>query len=160
MDAAAELRDLVCDGVARRKNASIREAAAKLQISGQEVFEKKLQPETQAALAAKSYTKTELPLIARAMTRDVSRSSITINGQAFAKGAETDFPAVYSAFKKALPGEKAQKAISSIMHQGGLGDLTATMLKAPHGARRRRRPRRAVQAARCPNALPARHERE
>ena len=65
------------------------------------------------------------------MTRDISRSHVVINGQTFAKDADTDYPAVYAAFKKALPAEKAQKAVSSLMHQGGLGDLTATMLKAP-----------------------------
>ena len=66
-----------------------------------------------------------------AMTSDVSRSHVVINGQTFAKDDATDYQAVYSAFKKALPAEKAQKAVSSLMHQGGLGDLTLTMMKHP-----------------------------
>ena len=65
------------------------------------------------------------------MTSDISRSHVVINGQTFAKDADTDFPAVYAAFKKALPAEKAQKAVSSLMHQGGLGDLTLTLMKHP-----------------------------
>ncbi len=73
---------------------------------------------------------------------------------------ETDFPAVYSAFKKALPGEKAQKAISSIMHQGGLGDLTATMLKAPMEPEDGGDPVELFKLPGAQNALPARHERE
>ena len=65
------------------------------------------------------------------MTKDLPRSYFTINGQTFTKDAETDHQAIYAAFKKALPAEKAQKAVSSIMHQGGLGDLTVTMMKCP-----------------------------
>ncbi len=76
-------------------------------------------------------TKDGSPNIASAMTSDISRSHVVINGQAFAKDDATDYPAVYSAFKKALPAEKAQKAVSSLMHQGGLGDLTLTLMKHP-----------------------------
>ena len=71
------------------------------------------------------------PNIFDGMTSDVSRSHFTINGRRFAKNAQTDHPAVYAAFKQALPAEKAQKAVSSLMHQGGFGDLTMTMMKSP-----------------------------
>ena len=76
-------------------------------------------------------TKDGSPNVFDAMTSDIARSHVVINGQTFAKDADTDFQAVYAAFKKALPAEKAQKAVSSLMHQGGLGDLTLTLMKHP-----------------------------
>ena len=60
-----------------KTDAPIRAAAAKLQISGQKVFEQKLQPETRAALAAKGYTKEELPLIARAVRGYVMSQNVS-----------------------------------------------------------------------------------
>ena len=69
--------------------------------------------------------------VSRSMTADLSRSRVTINGQTFAKDADTDFQAIYTVFKEALPAEKAQKAVSSLMHQGAWGCLTVTMSKCP-----------------------------
>ena len=71
------------------------------------------------------------PNIFDAMTSDIARSHVVIQGQTFAKDEDTDYQAIYSAFKKALPAEKAQKAVSTLMHQGGLGDLTLTLMKHP-----------------------------
>ena len=69
-----------------------------------------------------------------AMIGDLPRAHYTINGQAFAKNDDTDFQAIFTAFKKALPAEKAQKAVSILMHQGVFGDIFTTQLKAPTSA--------------------------
>jgi hypothetical protein len=65
------------------------------------------------------------------MTADLGRVHTTINGQTFAKDVDTDIQAIYTVFKEALPAEKAQKAVSCVMHQGSFGDLSATMSKTP-----------------------------
>ena len=65
------------------------------------------------------------------MIKDIPRSHYTINGQAFAKDADTDYQAVFIAYKRALRSEKAQKAVSILMHQGIFGDIFATQHKAP-----------------------------
>jgi hypothetical protein len=69
-----------------------------------------------------------------AMIGDLPRAHYTINGQAFAKDDDTDFQAVFNVFKHALPSEKAQKAVSILMHQGVFGDIFTTQLKAPTSA--------------------------
>lgn len=69
--------------------------------------------------------------IFNSMIKDIPRAHYTINGQAFAKDADTDYQAVFIAYKRALRSEKAQKAVSILMHQGIFGDIFATQHKAP-----------------------------
>ena len=69
--------------------------------------------------------------IFRGMMSDINRSYFTINGQAFEKGENADIPAILGAFKQAIPSAKAQKAVSSIMHQGATSDLIMLMMKCP-----------------------------
>lgn len=71
------------------------------------------------------------PNVFNGMSSDIARAHFTINGQTFAKNADTDYQAIYAAFKQALPAEKAQKAVSCLMHQGGFSDLTMSMMKHP-----------------------------
>ncbi|MBR1836237.1 MAG: hypothetical protein IJ783_03015, partial [Kiritimatiellae bacterium] len=59
--------------------------------------------------------------------QDANRNTYVINGKKFATGGELGGEAlrnaVIDALKKALPGEKAQKAVSVLMNQSGPGDM-------------------------------------
>ena len=90
---------------------------------------------------AKSYGKDGKPdfdNVFGTMITDANRGVFVINGQRFdpkAKGSlQGDQLAaqVISAFKQAVPTEKAQKAISTIMHQGGFGAFITMGMKVPY----------------------------
>ena len=73
-----------------------------------------------------------------AMITDANRNVFVINGQRFAPGDKNALSGdklaaqVVSAFKQAVPTEKAQKAISTIMHQGGFNAFITMGMKVPY----------------------------
>ena len=90
---------------------------------------------------AKSYGQVGKPDYANvfdAMIRDANRAVFVINGQRFASGDKNALSGnqlaaqVIGAFKQAVPTEKAQKAISTIMHQGGFGAFISMGMKVPY----------------------------
>ena len=72
------------------------------------------------------------------MITDANRNVFVINGQRFAPGDKNALSGdklaaqVVSAFKQAVPTEKAQKAISTIMHQGGFNAFITMGMKVPY----------------------------